>query len=359
MSLHTDIPTRHQIERLLAERSPASVSIYLPTSRLPQEAQADRIELKNLADDALSQLRDAGTDPGDVQHIEGSLHDLAEDDAFWAQQADSLAVFATPAGARTFRLPNRLVAMVEVSDRFHVKPLLRSVTFPQAAFVLALAQGSVRLLEIGPEGPPHEVHVPGLPSDAKDSHGNKVVKVRERGYARQIDHALRPVLSGQDRPLILASTEEMAAVYRTVNSYPHLAEARTEGNPETTSDTDLAAAARTILDQIYADELAALRELFELRASQGRSASDISDVARLATYGAVDTLLVDIDEAVPGFIDEETGAVTFDAEDDAANYGVLDEVARRVILSSGRVLAVRREDIPGGGAAAAILRYAV
>ena len=359
MSLHTDIPTRAQIERLLEQRSPASVSIYLPTGRIPQEAQADRIELKNLAEDGVQQLEAAGLDSHVVDAMRTQLHELVEDDDFWGHQANSLAVFATPERIRTFRLPNHLVAMVEVSDRFHVKPLLRTVTFPQAAYVLALAQGSVRLLEIGPSGDPQEVHVPALPSDAKESRGNKVVKVREQSYAREIDHALRPVLSGQDLPLILAATETLAAVYHSVNTYPHLAEERSAGNPEATSDADLADAARTILDDIYAEQVAGLRALFDERASQGRTATDVSDVARLATYGAIDTLLVDIDEAVPGFIDEESGAVTFDAEDDAANYGVLDEVARRVFLSSGRVLAVRREDVPGGSPAAAILRYAV
>jgi hypothetical protein len=47
------------------------------------------------------------------------------------------------------------------------------------------------------------------------------------------------------------------------------------------------------------------------------------------------------------------------AADDAVNYGVVDEIARRVVLTRGRVLAVRREDIPGSGPAAAILRYPV
>ena len=38
--------------------------------------------------------------------------------------------------------------------------------------------------------------------------------------------------------------------------------------------------------------------------------------------------------------------------------GVVDEVARRVWRFGGTVLAVRREDVPGGRPAAAILRYA-
>jgi hypothetical protein len=38
---------------------------------------------------------------------------------------------------------------------------------------------------------------------------------------------------------------------------------------------------------------------------------------------------------------------------------VVDEIARRVLLTDGRVLAVRRDDIPGGAPVAAILRYAL
>ena len=357
MALHTDIPTRSQIERLMAHRSPSSVSIYLPTSRLNQEAQRNRLELRGLADTAVAQLRAAGVDDADVTNIEDALLAIVEDDDFWNYQADSLGVFVTPTNAQTYRLANELTAMVEVSDRFHLKPLLRAVTFPQAAYVLALAQGGARLLEIDSASAPEQVRVADLPRDAWDSQGNKIFKARERNFARRVEHALRDVLNGSDLPLILAATETIDALYRTVNTYPHLAETRNAGNPETTSDADLALAARSILDQVYADQLAQIKELFDVRSSQGRAATDISDVARLATMGAVDTVLVDIDDSVPGSVDEATGQVSFADANDASSYGVVDEIARRVYLASGRVLAVRRQDIPGGGSVAAILRY--
>ncbi len=371
MILHTDIPTRAQVDRLLGNRDPRSVSIYLPTEPA-SPGGAERIELRNLGDEAIRQLREAGSTSRDLATIEEELADLTADEEFWRLQARSLAVFVTPAALTTFRLPNRLVALVEVSDRFHVKPLLRAVTFPQVAFVLALAQGSVRLVEVEPELAPAEVAVPDLPKDVASAAGRASItdraptrriqgsegqKVRMRSFARQIDQALRPLLSGLDVPLILAAGEPIGSIYRTVSSYPYLATATIPANPETSSDAELASQARTVLDGLYADELRGLHELFARRASEGRATADVAEAARAATYGAVDTVLVDMDAVLPGSVDEDSGAVSF-AGSGAHSYGILDEIARRAWLAGGRVLAVRRADIPGETDVAAILRYA-
>jgi hypothetical protein len=177
-----------------------------------------------------------------------------------------------------------------------------------------------------------------------------------RQYPRSIERALRPMLAGGDVPLILAGTEPLDSIYRSVNSYPGLVSTGIRGNPEATSDADLAAGARTVLDEMYASELADLRKLWDLRTSQGRTLTDLADVARAATFGAVHTVLADIDAVVPGTVDEDTGAVTL-AADGVTSYGVVDEIARRVWVNSGRVLAVRRDDVPGDQGVAAILRY--
>jgi hypothetical protein len=370
MTLHTDIPTRSELERLLEARDPASVSIYLPTTPITQDAQADRIELKNLVSAAVEQIGEKRV----ATELREELDALVEDDEFWAEQAHSLAVFASGAGVRTFRLPNRLSSEVEVADRFYVKPLLRATTFPQSAFVLALSAGAVRLVEVTREGAPFTVDVAGLPSDAASAVGKASIterspiarlqgsegqKVRLRQYARKVDQALRGVLGGLELPLILAATEPLDAIYRSVSTYPHLVGPGIPGNPDAMSDADLAAAARGVLDEVYAAELAAVRARFEQRAGEERASTDVATVARAATYGAVATLVVDIDVKVPGEVDEESGAVTVAADDDAVSYGIVDEIARRVLLHGGRVLAVRAEDVPGGGPVAAILRYAL
>jgi hypothetical protein len=371
--LHTDIPTHAQIDRLLTSRHSASVSVYLATDPM-SNGDPERIALKNLAAEAERQLREADADKAAVAALRDGLADLGTDGAFWRYQARTLSVFATPDSLVTYRLPNRLVEQVHVADRFHLKPLLRAITFPQVAFVLALAQGSVRVLEMGPELGSWEVGVPGLPDDVASATGMASIadraprgalqgaegqKVRMRQYCREVDQALRVTLAGLDVPLILAATEPLDAIYRSVNTYPHLADRSIEGSPEATRDAELVASARAVLDEVQQDALDEVRALFERRASQGRTSQDLVDLARAATFGAVDTVFVDIDDVVPGSVDEETGAVTFEEADDAVAYGVVDEIARRVWLTGGRVLAVRRDDVPGGGPAAGILRYPV
>lgn len=373
MILPTDIPTRAEIDRLLEHRAPSSVSIYLPTDPA-SNGDPERIELKTLAAQASSQLRDARAGVRVIRKFEDEIEYLYDDEEFWRYQARSLAAFATPHSLITFRLPNRLLSQVQVSDRFYLRPLLRTLTFPHVAFVLALAQGSVRVVEVTPDLDPARINVDDLPSDVAGAAGKSSIadrapirrlqgsegqKVRMRQYARQVDRALRPLLNGLEVPLILAATEPIDSIYRSVNTYPHLLAQSIPGNPEAVSDSELAASARTILDDVYAAELRDVQKRYGQRSADGRALADVAEVARAATFGAVETLLVDIDATAPGTVDDQTGAVTFASTATGGIHDVTDEIARRAWLSGARVLAIRNPDIPGRGAVAAILRYAL
>jgi hypothetical protein len=372
--LYVDIPSLADLKSLAAHRDDICVSIYLPTTPVSQEAVGDRIELKNLAKEALRQLETANADMRRVAALTEHLDDLIDDDEFWRFQARSLAVLATPDNARTFRVPNALVKIVEVSDRFHLKPLLRAVAFPNTCFVLALAEGAVRIIQVSADLPPAVVRVDGVPKDAASAVGRASVndrspsgriqgsegqKVLLRQFARKIDHALRGLLTGSDIPLVLAASEPLASIYRSVNTYTHLAKAGIDGSPVRSTDAQLADRARALLDGLYRDEIAQWKMAFAARENEDRATTDIAHAARAATYGAVETMLVDIDEVVPGTVDETDGTITFAKTANARDYGVVDEIASRVIRSGGRILGVRKADIPGGKSLAAILRYAM
>jgi hypothetical protein len=211
--LHVDLPSRARIERLASAQGEACVSIYLRTTPLTQDAQDDRIALKNLLKEAVTQLEARGVAKRAIWPIEEMVGALVDDDEFWATQANSLAIFATPERISTMRLANRIENSATAADRFFIKPLIRAVTFPQEAFVLAISTGAVRLIEVSADLPVHEVAVPGLPSGIEEALGRRKI-VRKSGmvgghagsesaqiaaYGRIVDHALKPALAGQER----------------------------------------------------------------------------------------------------------------------------------------------------------------
>lgn len=370
--LYVDLPSRSDVAALAGTRSDGCVSIYLETTPLTQHVEASRIELGNLLREAQRQLEEAGFDKRSLAALLDQLSVLQDDAEFWRFQANSLAIFATPDSIRAYRLANKLVSMVQVSDRFHLKPLFRAITFPHSAYVLALSEAAARLVEVHADLPPEIVEVPGMPSDAASSvgrakfdpptvnwriQGSDEQDVRYRQYARQVDAALRPVLAGGETPLVLAATGKLAQIFPKMSTYAHLLPEVINENPERLSEGELATRARPLLDKAYAAEIAEIRALYDRRAGDRRTTTDISDAARAATYGAIQILLVDIDAVVPGFVDDETGAVTFTEENDAKSYGVVDEIMARAFGNGARILAVRRDDIPGGRELAAILRY--
>jgi hypothetical protein len=372
MLLHVDIPTHDELLRLAAERHPESVSLFLPTHAVAGEISGDRTVLKNLASDALAQLEAAGRPKAAREALADAFADLVEDDGFWRFQATSLAVYATPDRVRTYRVPSTLQSGFHVSDRFHLKPLLRAVSFGQAAYVLALAEDRVRLLQLTADQPATEVRVAHLPRSAADALGKSSMGVKtesrrtdtmsgRRGllgqFCRAVDAALRPYLAGKRIPLFLAADPALGAIYRGVASYPGLAPFGLDQTPEGLTDAEISEAARRLLDRLHAEEVGALAGLYADRAGNGRATADVAHAARAATAGAVETLLVDIDRVVPGTVDD-SGAVTFAESDDAASYGVVDEIARRVLQTGGRVVAVRSSDLPTDAPLAALLRWA-
>ncbi|MCC5987237.1 MAG: hypothetical protein JJT95_06105 [Pararhodobacter sp.] len=371
--LYVDIPTMPELKKLVAARGEAMVSFYLPTTPETQNIGQARTELGNLLKEAEAQLEAAGTPKRSIWPISEQVGDLMDDDDFWAHQANSLAVFVTPDSLRAFRLPNHLKAIVQVSDRFHIKPILRAVSVQQHAFVLALAENEIRLIEVFADLPAQVVRIPGMPKDAASAVGTANVNSRNysnrkggsegqnvllRAYARKVDAALRPVLSGRSEPLIIAAAEPLWSIFRSVCSHEGLAEEGIRTSPVRITPTDLAEQARPILDGLHEKALEEVHALFSARENEGRATTQVARAARAATFGAVDTLLVDIDEVMPGTVDDN-GEVTFSDKESAASYGVVDEIAGRVLVSGGRVLAVRRDDIPQQESLAAILRYAV
>jgi hypothetical protein len=358
---------------LIETRADAAVSLYLPTTPHGQHSDASRIQLGNQIKQALEQLDAVHFDKRRRADLEDALQALREDDDFWQMQAHSLAVLATPDRLISFRLATELPPLVAVSDRFHITPLLRSLGFSQHAYVLALSENAVRLIEVFADTQPGVVKVPALPKNAADAAGrgsinnltqNTRIANAEgqttllRQYARKVDAALRPILTGRETPLILAATEPLASIYRNFNSYSGLMDEGISTSPDRLSDAELAEASRSCLDGHYASQIAAARDLLAQRRNEDRGTTDLARAARAASQGAIELLMVDIEAMHPGTIDAD-GSLSFAAEPGADSYDVVDEIAGRALLTGAKIMGVRAQDLPDDSGLAAVLRYPV
>ncbi len=372
--LYVDLPTQGELRKLAEARDPATVSFYITTTPETQQIGAARTQLGNLLKEAERQLDEAGTPKRSIWPISEQVNDLIDDDDFWRLQANGLAVLVTPERLRSYRLPTHLPDMVQVSDRFHLKPMMRAVSMGQHAYVLALEENRVRLVEVTGDMPANEIKVPDLPKDAASAVGTATVNSRSasgrvqgsegqnlrlRQYARKVDAALRPFLAGRDLPLVLAAADPLWSIFRSVNSYGHLADEGIAQSPAQMTDADIGAASRVVLDALNAARVAEVIALYDTRENEGRATSDIVMAARAATFGAIEVMLVDIDAVLPGTVDDATGVVTLADGESGKTYGVVDEIAARVIRNGGQVIGVRAADIPSGKPLAAVLRYAV
>lgn len=367
---HKDIPSRQDIEALASARTPYSVSMYTPSGPLPADAEQARITLKNLARDAATQLAASGAPASVTDHLNSVLEGLSGDLPFWKQQAQSLAIFVTPDSVQTYRLPNRFTATVDVSDRFYIKPLMRTMTFPQSAFVLALAQNSVRLVHVTADQPAKVLEVADLPESAEAFFGDEPPErgtfnraeydeqVRVQQFAAAVNKAVYPVVRPTKLPLIIASADPLANAYRRANSYAFLSSEVLSGNPEALSADALAELTRPVLDRLYSAEIEGVVEQFEAREGQLMGSRELETVALGASMHAIDTLLVDFDTRVAGTLSDD-GTVTYSEHDDAQNYGVVDEILRRALVVNARVYAVRSDEMPGGATVAATFRFPV
>jgi hypothetical protein len=95
--------------------------------------------------------------------------------------------------------------------------------------------------------------------------------------------------------LVLAAAEPLVSMFRSVNSYPRLANKMIEGNPDLMTDAELEDAAIPV--DLFAQELKTVIALYD-ELKPERATTDVSYAARAATAGAVDQLLVDFDAVV-------------------------------------------------------------
>ena len=395
-----EFTTRHvsesDLEELLEGGGAPAVSIYLPTHRPNDQADADRIRFRGSLERARELL--AGHEAAD--RLAGEMTDvepLIRDTDFWRNQADGFALFLAPDFLRAFRLSGDVPELTMVGDAFHLLPLIERLQDPNRYWVLELGQERVRLWKGDAEGATR-LNPEALPADLRDaleleferdvmmvltrketdgSHGDHgrggVMPVfhghgqrgpgREekilRKYCRRLDDALNEVLGKSRAPVILAAVDENQAVYRDASRTEMLAEEGIEGNVRYWSAEEIHEAAWPIARDQARETVDRALEIWERAGGSGKAESDVANLSHLAAQGRLRLLMVEKGRRVWGRRDPDTGDVEF-AREGGQDPGpesveILDALARAVLRHGGTVLPLSGERMPVETGAAGVL----
>lgn len=382
-----DLLRPEHVGELTGHEGGPCVSVYLPTHRVTPDSGQDPIRLRNLLDEAESQLLAEGLRVPAVREVLGPGRELSRPGPFWSHQSDGLALFLAPQWSRAFRLPAEFPELVVVTGRFHVKPLLALLAADRRFYVLALSQNEVRLFEGTPRGV-QEADLADVPRSLRETveyddlekelglhvagrggpgaravfHGHgiggEVDKVLLERFLRQVDDGLREILRAGTTPLVLAGVDYEQAMFRQLTRYPHVLREGISGNPGQLTPAQLHERAWAIVQPVFAQARQRAAQRYQDAAGRGQgAASAVPEIVRAAMRSQVDTLFVASGEQRWGTADPDTLDVASHDQRRPGDEDLLDRAAVHTLLASGTVFAVPAQQVPGPGPAAALLRY--
>ncbi len=377
--------TIEHLEGLLDRGPGQHLSFYMPTHRAGRETEQDPIRLKNLVSEAERRLLDKGMRRPDVLALLKPAQQLLDDPGFWRQQSDGLALFLTPGLSFYYRVPLSFDELVVISNRFHLKPLLRYFANDGHFYVLGLSQTEVRLLE-GTRHSVDEINLEGMPPSLVESisfekhlqyHSSTGAGAPGQGRAgayfghdmsdeakgqilrwfRKVTEAL-PVAFGDVRaPIVLAGVDYLMPLFREASGLATIVDKGVAGNPEEMKAEALHAKAWPLVKPIFtrAQEEAAAQ--YGELAAVDRATADVAEAVIAAHQGRVAALFVAVDVQAWGTFNPDVLGVSEHTEREPGDEDLLDLAAIRTLLTGGEVFAVAPDEVPNGGPLAAVLRW--
>jgi hypothetical protein len=353
------------------------VSIYLPTHRAGKEVTQDPVVFRRLVATAQEEVAD--------RVLLAAAHRLVDDREFWAHGSAGLAVLAGPDGTTAVRLSEPTGALAVVSDRFHLKPLVAALGRRIEFDVLAMSRHSVRFVDVTGSRAA-EIEVAGLPTSMPDalrwddrepqlqSHaggraggGQVAAMFHGQGgssdardvdldrYLHLVDRAVADHRSGSTRPLVLAGVDEIVAVYRKLTRCAHVVDDHVAGNPDQLRPAELADHARRFVPPAAADAERAARESF--LAGAASTVRTVEQAVIAAAAGQVASVFVPADREYWGRYRPGHHLLAEHEAQQPGDHDLADVAAIETLRHGGQAFVVPAIDIPGGGTAAATLRY--
>jgi len=259
-----ELITKKDLKELISKEGDLCISIFMPTYKTVPDTRQNPIRFSNLLKEAERLLDEVEIAATEKEQLQKPLINLANDQMFWLQQSDGLALFVSKGFFKYYRLPEPFEEVVTVTDLFCIKPLIPLLSGWGQFFVLAISLHEIKLLrcsrytavEIPIEGVPGSLEEAlqyddfeeqlqfhtGTPGGAGKRpaiyHGHGAAGDERRHktdilrFFQRVDKGLHEVLKEEKVPIVLAGVEYLLPIYREANSYNYLMDNWIPGNPD-------------------------------------------------------------------------------------------------------------------------------
>jgi hypothetical protein len=359
-----DVVTLAEVKTLAGAESPC-ITLVIPISN-PLELTA---RLKSALRSLRKQLEERHTHPDTITGLLAPIEQLGPNWETAEVWANSLIAFRSPGAFRHYWIHERRKDLAVVGERFEIRPLLAAMAREQRFYLLAIGRHHVRLFRSTPQSaeevrlegkapqsmqeflhtrPPDHLLESQLAGPSAGSMRGVVFgtssepekeQERFRHFLKEVERGVTSFLGPTAEPLLLAGVVYDVAIYRQLNTYPHLLAQVIDGSPDGQTAQHLHERAREIMSQCPSEQLKKALEDYR-KSGAALLLSDASAIGKAAAEGRVAGLFLLKSADAGGQPDEP-----------------LNIAALETVLHGGWAFELNPADMPTKNSVTALLRF--
>jgi hypothetical protein len=383
-----ELISKEEFSELINYHGNNCISILIPTHRSGVEVneKQDAIVFKNALQSVNTDLQNLGLNSQSIEDLLKPGFELYNNEIFWNNQLDGLAVFLGEGFVKVFQLPYQVNEEVYLGDAFLIAPLLPAFTNKEEFYLLVLSKHDARFYQGNAFGL-QRLQVEGLPNGMDDvvhfeekedrqlfrqggkggtgsanfhGHAEGVPddKTNLAIYFQEVDKTLfTEVLHDKNAPLVLCGVEYLIPIYKGVSKYNLIAEDAITGNQEHESQLALYTKAREILAPHFKQQVNKALQNYYNQIATPLTSSMPESVVPASFYAQIADLFIAKGEHIWGTFNEAEAALKIHSQKESGDECLINKAAVNTYINGGRVYLLDKEKMPKDSIIAASLRF--
>lgn len=344
-------------------------------------SRTDIQRIKSASQSAESALAARGLSPRSIREFLEPMTHIESDS--WGNGYRSLVILRSPEVFRYFPVRADLEDSAVVAGHFQILPILPALQSENKHFyIMALSQNHVRLLRCTDHSSEETPLGAGTPTSVEQwlntrtptsspEHGatrdsaagpggnfNGSTDMDNldrhiRNFFARVNDAVFETLRGETAPMVLAGVEYEVSLWRSVNTYPHVAEGHVQGSPDSLRGAELHTRALEVAKGAFEQPMLKALQTYEKLGGSERVSQKPAEIVKAAHEARIAHLFLAEGASHAGNWDRQAMEVT----KTGPNEDLLNIAALQTIANGGEVWVTSATRIPGGGPVAALFRF--